>query len=61
MPLLDADLDDFIDVWERAYGERLERGCARQRATELLDLFRLLAQRPANEERILEAPAAAEV
>ena len=44
MRILEEQLGDFIAAWERAYGERPDRDWARVRATELLELFTLLAQ-----------------
>ena len=50
MQIPDDQLDDFITTWEHAFNERLTRDDARAKATELLELFSLLARRPPEEE-----------
>ncbi len=44
MIIPDDRLDDFIDRYERVYGERLSREEARPVATRVLDLYRLITQ-----------------
>ena len=44
MLIPDEGLDDFIDRYERAYGDRLSREAARPIATGLVDLYRLITQ-----------------
>lgn len=44
MIIPDDSLDDFIDRYERAYGERLSREEARPIATRVLDVYRLITQ-----------------
>ena len=44
MIIPDDRLDDFIDRYERAYGERLSRENARPIATRVLDVYRLILQ-----------------
>lgn len=57
MEIPDANLDEFIDLWEQAYGERPDRDRARRRATELLELFKLVGPRlPSEAQPIVEAP-----
>jgi hypothetical protein len=46
MQIPDTNLDEFIDHWEQAYGERPDRDWARRRAVELLELFSLISRAP---------------
>lgn len=52
MSISDSRLDEFIDLWEQAYGERLSTGDARAIAARLVRFYRLIT-RP-----LPEAPAA---
>lgn len=49
MQISDDQIDEFMRSWEIAFNERLTRDDARRKATELLELFGLLAQRPSAE------------
>ncbi|MDP1630270.1 MAG: hypothetical protein Q8L66_02485 [Caulobacter sp.] len=46
MQIPDDQIDDFITTWQHAFNERLTRGEAQTKATELLELFDLLSQPP---------------
>jgi hypothetical protein len=46
MTIPDEHLDDFIARWQKAYGETLTRSDALTRATELLELYKLIAKTP---------------
>ena len=45
----DDQIEEFMRSWEIAFNERLTRDDARTKATELLELFNLLARRPSAE------------
>ncbi len=47
MQIPDDQIDDFITTWQTAFNERLTRDEARTKATELLELFQMLARHPA--------------
>jgi hypothetical protein len=44
MAIPEADLEEFIGIYEQICGEHLSREEARPIATQLVDLFRLLTQ-----------------
>jgi hypothetical protein len=44
MPIPQEALDEFIDIWEREFGERLTRDCATYHANRLLSFYRGLAK-----------------
>ena len=37
-------IDEFITLWERAFGERITRDQARTKAHQLLELYRAMAE-----------------
>ena len=43
-------LDDFIKRWKHAFNEELTRDEAQAKASELLELYRMLSRRPPGEE-----------
>ncbi len=45
MQISDDQIDEFMRSWEIAFNERLTRADARTKATELLELFSLLARK----------------
>lgn len=57
MAISEESLDEFIDIYERTEGERLERESARDIATNLVNLYRLIMRPPPNEQA-QTAPAA---
>jgi hypothetical protein len=42
MSISDARLQEFIDLWEQAYGERLSTGEARSTAARLVRFYQLI-------------------
>jgi hypothetical protein len=42
MQISNDRIDEFIDLWERAFGERIRREEAVARAHQLLELYRML-------------------
>ena len=46
MALSEKDLDEFIEIYESVEGERLDRGEARQVATNLIEVYRLIFLTP---------------
>lgn len=44
MPIPDARLQEFIDLWEKAYGERLSTGEARSAAGRLVRFYQLITR-----------------
>jgi hypothetical protein len=49
-------IDEFIDLWERAFGERITRDQARARAHQLLELYRAIAEDLAFKNREATSP-----
>lgn len=60
MPVPDDRIDNFIDLWERAFGERSARDDAKARAHQLLELYHLINQKPPTERRATTQPPPAE-
>jgi hypothetical protein len=51
----DEDIREFIELWRREFGEDITPDAARERATELVDLFWLLARhRPVDAAKVAE-------
>jgi len=44
MRVPDDRIDEFITLWERAFGERIKRDQARTKARQLLELYRAMAE-----------------
>jgi hypothetical protein len=44
MTLRDDRLDEFVELWERVFGERINRDDARTRAHHLVELYRAIAE-----------------
>jgi hypothetical protein len=44
MLIPDERIDDFIARWEKAFGETLTRGEAHEKATQLIELYRIIAR-----------------
>jgi hypothetical protein len=44
MTLPEKRIDEFIALWERAFGVRIERDEARARARELVELYEILVE-----------------
>jgi hypothetical protein len=44
MSIPDDRIDEFIELWERAFGERISRDDARKRAHQLVELYRAIAE-----------------
>jgi len=42
--LTEKDIDEFIEIYERVYKERISRDDAREMANRLLTLYEILAQ-----------------
>lgn len=42
MTIRDDRLDQFVQLWERAFGERISRDDARTRAHQLVELYRAI-------------------
>jgi hypothetical protein len=57
----DVRMDEMIQLWRDAYGEKLARATARQRAARLLDLYRVLMRRPSHPSEALPKASSASV
>ena len=44
MTLRDDRLDEFVELWERAFGEHISRDDAQTRAHQLVELYRAIAE-----------------
>jgi hypothetical protein len=44
MKVSDERIDEFIELWERAFGERITRGEAVSKARQLIELYRVMSQ-----------------
>jgi hypothetical protein len=53
-------IDQFIDLWERAFGERISRDEARARAHQLVELYRSIADDLAHDRGAAAPPPAAD-
>ena len=53
-------IDEFIDLWERAFGERITRDEARARAHQLVELYRMIAENLALDRQAPGPPPAAD-
>ena len=55
-------IEEFIDLWERAFGERITQDQARTRAHQLVELHRVIRRElpPGNSEASSPPPAAGE-
>ena len=58
MTISDASLDEFIAIYAEEYGEQLSREEARPIATNLVNLFWLIAHPPPNEDTMTRAGGA---
>jgi len=56
MPISDERISEFIDLWEKAFGERIPRSRAVERAQQLLELYRAMASRLSEHRLPGEAP-----
>jgi hypothetical protein len=54
MELTDEELQEFRDIWKRTFKEDISAGDARQRASEIIELYGQLAK-PLPSERGLRA------
>ena len=52
-------IDEFIDLWERAFGERITRDAARARAHQLVELYRAIAENLTHDHQADAPPPAA--
>lgn len=46
MQLTDEDIEEFVDLWKREYGETLSSHDARCRASLLIELFSIILPQP---------------
>jgi len=51
MDLDEKDITEFAQIWREEFGETLTGEQARHHATQLMELFLLLAEAPANEDQ----------
>jgi len=60
MQVLNDRIDEFIDLWGRAFGERITRDQARTRAHQLIELYGAISEDLALKNREAPPPIAEE-
>ena len=60
MMLRDDRIDEFVQLWERAFGERITRDEARTKAHQLIELYRAISEDVALRNGDVDPPPSAE-